>query len=1539
MMGFDDIFIGFIVSYLAGSLPSLKDIFSRKDEKSLPELLEESYEKALERWCQNDIVREHIAQQEYATIGQLQNAEWEKNLASLKDIIELWAEELKKNDDSRRLIEEQEHQEISDKQDRLTDLLLKQSDREQRKTIRRGLTKHNAVDGYIRRYCSSDKTGNDFLYYLLDKKERKTLTDYVIGCGDEKGNKWILYGSAQTGKTTELKQMCWELQQSGLYLPVCFEVRLNTLLKRDDMPEFQYSEGKEIVVVIDALDEVNGQKYDDLLEEIGGYAYDHPDMKVVLSCRSNYRRESQLNQFMELYLQELRWEDVKEHVLNVVGKGIGHALLRQIGENGLGDFAKTPFFLNVMIDAYKENNKQLPRTKGEIYRLFIEKSYRKEADEKRVRKQMHSFDESLEWLERIALALSLMNAQSISRNELRHCLHDNDENVEECLRYDLIRNEDGRYSFVHNAFREWLAANCLKKKGLAKAKELATHPNGRIKPEWYNIIMLWVSMYGQDQRAEIAGILNWLKGASMELVIYIDRDMLDESTRSEVMKGVILEYKALGIRMSHIMSNDYKDLLEFGQSEETVRFVTDEIRQSTTGTAYYADLMCLCYFMKWELLEAQNKMLAEDLFEAVLDKTKEALASVKGGDLSFLYFDNKYFAQSPRFEKIFAVVGQSNHYEAVRSMTRLIGEADRVDEYIDYILEKERNVHNQHEGHSTQIVTRTSVYHTLAKVKTKESVKKMLSHKFASGLHSYSDEQDAENEMWKNALGLASRYVKEGDMELEAQIEDYYLQTCNNHHFHFEKNEQLRKFMKMMRMWYAESGLREQGRKMFYEKVETIFSPQADGTTKHSDVEKVFWMAALWMTKDDVEADFEKMKTEDGYDRSKAGWYMEIPVEEVSNCASKLYKEKYPEPQGVTKARERRQKSFEDFANYEAFRQMVLEMVSGVEEHTTRKAHFRQLREQDGYSLYAYRFMVSYTDNNDCYDREAIVRDIKNREAYEAFFMREVMDMQRYQSQDLVLTDDTIRRSVDTAKKTVEKLSRGEHPIYCAEAALKMMLNGHFDVAPEELAGLVDYGALSVSKKEPDSYYSKDYSLFDHIAENVDVEVLAPLLIERLKKNVDEEHYRLSYVFLDYLLENRVEDSYELALRYALSGFSHSGYVMEMLIKGRIKIDEIRTAIKEMNDSEKVHVYWTLVREGVAESWVKQSLEAEFRSFNGYDMKRAIQLLLSIGSLDALDYLHLHAELISDESNYNFNYNQVNAVASLCYFIAYCDEHKMESHFFLNSILTSLERIAVSDKDALEEVKRYLMKLTQRGIQFKYLNRYIMSFEDKYYAAYNGIADIRDAMRIVDMERDNDYQEVKDGTDDHDDDNDCIYISYSWKSESMHTVDYLCFVLETNEIPYKLDRRDCGYLDNIKNFMDAIRKGRTVIVVFSRPYMMSQSCMYELSGLMEDESYFKRILPVVVDDTIRNSKFYLDLVKYWKDQKDEQETLVAELKKIDVGVAAPEEEKLKELEAVFKLLPSIKKYIDWTDVENLDSMSATRFNTIVRKIKERRERV
>lgn len=75
---------------------------------------------------------------------------------------------------------------------------------------------------------------------------------------------------------------------------------------------------------------------------------------------------------------------------------------------------------------------------------------------------------------------------------------------------------------------------------------------------------------------------------------------------------------------------------------------------------------------------------------------------------------------------MFAIVKDSNHYDAIKSMIRLIGEADKADGYIDYILDKEGYVHNQHKGHTTHMVTRTPIYTTLAKVRSLQSVEKSL---------------------------------------------------------------------------------------------------------------------------------------------------------------------------------------------------------------------------------------------------------------------------------------------------------------------------------------------------------------------------------------------------------------------------------------------------------------------------------------------------------------------------------------------------------------------------------------------------------------------------------------------------------------------------------------------------------------------------------------------------------------------------------------------------------------------------------------------
>ena len=118
--------------------------------------------------------------------------------------------------------------------------------------------------------------------------------------------------------------------------------------------------------------------------------------------------------------------------------------------------------------------------------------------------------------------------------------------------------------------------------------------------------------------------------------------------------------------------------------------------------------------------------------------------------------------------------------------------------------------------------------------------------------------------------------------------------------------------------------------------------------------------------------------------------------------------------------------------------------------------------------------------------------------------------------------------------------------------------------------------------------------------------------------------------------------------------------------------------------------------------------------------------------------------------------------------------------------------------------------------------------------------------------------------------------------------------------------------------------------------MKSVNCMYELSGIMEHPDYVKRILPVVVDDAVRRTSFYISLAKHWKKKKDDKEKEVAKLKAIDAFLAEPEEKKLKEIEAIYKILPVIKDYIDWTNTENLNALCSSRFSSIIRKIRNGR---
>ena len=87
------------------------------------------------------------------------------------------------------------------------------------------------------------------------------------------------------------------------------------------------------------------------------------------------------------------------------------------------------------------------------------------------------------------------------------------------------------------------------------------------------------------------------------------------------------------------------------------------------------------------------------------------------------------------------------------------------------------------------------------------------------------------------------------------------------------------------------------------------------------------------------------------------------------NVQKYFTREKFPQPEIITKGRERRQQAFMDFTEYPVFKQIVLEMVTGLDNHSSRKEFYKKLRDQDeGYNQYAFSFLLLFVDDNNYYN-------------------------------------------------------------------------------------------------------------------------------------------------------------------------------------------------------------------------------------------------------------------------------------------------------------------------------------------------------------------------------------------------------------------------------------------------------------------------------------------------------------------------------------------------------------------------------------------
>jgi len=118
-----------------------------------------------------------------------------------------------------------------------------------------------------------------------------------------------------------------------------------------------------------------------------------------------------------------------------------------------------------------------------------------------------------------------------------------------------------------------------------------------------------------------------------------------------------------------------------------------------------------------------------------------------------------------------------------------------------------------------------------------------------------------------------------------------------------------------------------------------------------------------------------------------------------------------------------------------------------------------------------------------------------------------------------------------------------------------------------------------------------------------------------------------------------------------------------------------------------------------------------------------------------------------------------------------------------------------------------------------------------------------------------------------------IFISYAWGGESEKLVNDIDRAFQSNGVIITRDKRDMAYRGRIKEFMERLGQGKSIIVVISDKYLKSKHCMFELIQIAQNQRFKNRVFPIVLNDAnIYDAVKRLDYVKYWENKINELDT-------------------------------------------------------------------
>lgn len=586
-----------------------------------------------------------------------------------------------------------------------------------------------------------------------DYKET-TLLSLCQGIETE-NNRFVILSSGGVGKSTELQHVAHKLAQSELYYPIYFPLK-NYIVANSlstSLPEYwDYDLGEKVIIFFDGLDEIPLSMRSIAVKDIQQIANNHPEITIVVTCRSNYYNDN-FDNFECFFLNSFRMVDVRKY-LEI--KGMDYDLFFSfIDRNKLVDYSKNPFFLQAIIKFYDKNKARFDVTRKEILDYLILASY--DADDKHLIDSV--FYEGKEMLSKLAWAMQLSEENSISEEDvIRYIVGDRQgPNILRSFSVVKIDNENNFY-FEHNSIKELLIASLLVTDTFENICTYICYDGTKIiKPSWYNTSIMLLSFMEIDNPV-FKRLVEMMFRYNPNVLLKSERFKLSEKMRYDLAYTV---WEKIKIKKTWMNYSEVDDLAIFGSDARFIDFCLQEAVNLNNSDIIRINACLLLARFEYRANYADTNIIIQSLEEILADKTENI--SIRQSVL--IAFSNNFLKTQINFEQIYTILKDD---EILLKDFLCIIPYGKVENFIPIIIENIELFGSRREGGTNYVANYNIPFDLLGYVTSEKGLLTLVGFLANNCSHLSSESQYTYDELVLRTLANAEPYLNSSSNLLDA---------------------------------------------------------------------------------------------------------------------------------------------------------------------------------------------------------------------------------------------------------------------------------------------------------------------------------------------------------------------------------------------------------------------------------------------------------------------------------------------------------------------------------------------------------------------------------------------------------------------------------------------------------------------------------------------------------------------------------------------------------------------------------------------------